>query len=85
MACYNRMKAESRKQEITDRKAEIAAVNNGLWPRDLDDEMRWGSTKTFHDMAEKAQYAKDMCWSVVFYLGDVQKRLESGELPGWEM
>ncbi len=88
MACYNRMKAKSRKQEIADRKAEIAAVEDGTWPRDIDDEMRWGSTKTFHDMAEKARYAKDMCNGVLVYMEDLQDRLNAGGDPclnGWEV
>lgn len=84
MACYNRTKAASRKQEIEDRKAEIAAIDAGTWPRDLDDAMRWGANKTFHDAAEKAEYARTGCWAEVVYLEDIPARIEAGELPGWE-
>jgi len=82
------MKADSRKQELADRNAEIAAIDAGMWPRNLDDEMRWGANKTFHDMAEKASYARQMCWAVVVYLEDLQERLEAGGDPcltGWEV
>lgn len=85
MACYNRMKAESRKQEIADRKAEIAAIDNGTWPRNIDDDMRWGPNKTFRDMAEKAQYVRTLCVDEVAYLNGIPPRIVSGELKGWEL
>lgn len=41
MASYNFMKAGDRSRCRADRKAEIAAVREGRWPRDINDEMRW--------------------------------------------
>lgn len=84
MAYYNRTKAESRKQEIADLKAEIAAIDTGKWPRDIDDNMRWGPNKTFHDMAEKAKYVRDLCVKEVGYLEGIPARIAAGELSGWE-
>lgn len=84
MACYNRTKAADRQREITDRKAEITAIDAGTWPRDLDDDMRWGATKTFHDAAEKAAYARALCVDEVAYLQGIPARVQAGELPGWE-
>ncbi len=84
MSCYNRMKNASRQQEITDRKAEIAAIDGGTWPRDMNDEYRWGVNKTFHDMTEKAVYARSLCLTEVEYLEGIPARIAAGELPGWE-
>ena len=83
MACYNRMKAESREQEIKDRTAEVASIDAGKWPRDIDDDMRWGVNKTFHDVAEKAMYARRLCVSELAYLKGLTARTKAGELPGW--
>lgn len=82
---YNRMKSASRQQEIEDRQAEMAAVDNGTWPRDLDDDMRWGVNKSFNDMAERAAWARKMCDLDVQYLRGIPPRIVSGELAGWEL
>lgn len=84
MASYNRMKVADRKREIDDRKAEIAAIDAGTWPRDLDDDMRWGICHHFRDAAEHAAYARRMCLDVVDYLEAIPARIKAGELPGWE-
>lgn len=86
MASYNRMKAESRRLEIADLKAELAAIENGTWPRDLNDDFRWGSQRTFHDKAEKAAYVESIITSEIAYLENIPARIESGELSGgWEL
>jgi hypothetical protein len=84
MSCYNRTKAESRQQEIEERKAEIAAIDAGEWPRDLNDDMRWGVFMRFNDMAEKTDYARRLCVETLEYLEGIPARINAGELPGWE-
>ena len=86
MASYNRMKRADRDQEIADRKAEIAAVDAGEWPRNLNDEFRWNSNnaRTENPPPTPAEYAKRLCTFEVEYLEGVQVRIEAGELPGWE-
>ena len=81
---YNRTKSASRQQELADRKDEIAAIDNGTWPRDMDDEYRWGALRSFHDMAEKAAYARSLCTLDVEYLEGIPARIATGELLGWE-
>jgi len=84
MVSYNYMKRADRERAIADRKAEIAAVDAGQWPRDLDDEMRWGVNKHFHDRAEKAAYARKLCADEVAYLEGIPARIEAGFLQNWE-
>lgn len=86
MPTYNRMKAESRRQEIADLKAELAAIDNGTWPRDLNDDFRWGSQWYFYDLPEKAAYVKGIITNEVAYLENIPARIVSGELTdGWEL
>ena len=84
MASYNLMKRADRDRMLADRKAEIAAIDAGLWPRTIDDDMRWGWARTFHDKAEKAAYARFMCLGDVAYLERIPARIASGELSHWE-
>ena len=84
MSCYNRTKADSRKQETSDRTAEIASIDAGTWPRDIDDEFRWGVGQTFYSHADKASHARAMCVGVISYLHGIPARIAAGELPGWE-
>lgn len=87
MASYNFMKAADRARCLADRQAEIAAVVAGVWPRDINDLFRWGATKTFHDLAEQAVYARRMCEAEINYLNGVDARLKAGDadLEGWEV
>ena len=85
MAVYNRMKSASRACEITDRKAELGAIEAGTWPRSLDDDMRWGSQRYFRDMAEKAAYVRPLLEAEITYLEGIPSRIKAGELPGWEL
>ena len=84
MASYNLTKKADRARMRADRMAEVAAIDAGQWPRDIDDNMRWGACRTFHDMAEKALYARQMCMTEVEYLDGVPTRIVAGELAGWE-
>jgi hypothetical protein len=85
MAIYNRTKADSRKQETADLTAEIAAIDAGVWPRDIDDAMRWGAGQSFASHADKAAYARRLCVDIVDYLQAIPARIASGELGnGWQ-
>lgn len=84
MASYNRMKRADREREIADRKAEIAAIDQGTWPRDIDDDFRWGANRYFHDNAEKAAYARKLCMDDVTYLEGIPGRIALGYLQNWE-
>jgi len=80
MVCYNRIKKADREREIADRKAEIAAIDAGQWPRDIDDEFRWVANRGFADA-----YARNLCVAEVAYLEAIPARVASGELTGWEV
>lgn len=86
MASYNLMKRADRDRLKADRVAEIEAIDSGTWPRDLNDDMRWGAGRHFHDKAEKATYARRMCANEVDYLRDLQRRIDAKvpDLLGWE-
>lgn len=84
MASYNLMKKADRDRQRSNRMAEVDAIDEGRWPRDINDEMRWGATRTFYDGAEKAAYARRMCMADVAYLDGIPDRITAGELPGWE-
>lgn len=80
MPSYNLTKAADRARFRADRVAEIAAVDAGTWPRDLDDACRWHAPPR-HDAT---RHARAMCAADVAYLDGVEERIAKGELPGWE-
>ena len=41
MAFYDLRKAEDRERMRQERQAELTAINEGRWPRDINDAMRW--------------------------------------------
>lgn len=86
MASYNYTKAADRARSRAERQAEIDAVRKGTWPRDIDDSMRWGASKYFHDAQERAEYAAKMCQAEIDYLDGVERRIREGDssLAGWE-
>lgn len=90
MACYNRTKRADREQEIADLRAEVAAVDAGTWPRDINDSFRWLNAPTNPYLSARenqriqADYAKRMCVSGIAYLEGIPARIAAGELPGWE-
>ena len=84
MAAYNLMKRMDRERMLADREAEIAAIDAGMWPRNIDDEYRWGAGVTFRDMAEKAAYARKLCVADVQYLNQIPARIAGGYLTNWE-
>ena len=93
MSAYDLTKTADRARLRRDRQAEVAAVDAGRWPRDIDDRFRWNpsmylnpylSSTTAADVA--AKHAKKMCAAEVAYLDDVERRLRDGDpsLAGWE-
>jgi len=78
MASYNLMKRADRARLRADRQGELDAIKAGLWPRDLNDAMRWGLGRADADHARK-------CITVELeYLDGVGARIDAGELVGWE-
>ena len=43
MASYNLAKAADRERSKADAQAELAALDGGWWPRDANDQHRWGT------------------------------------------
>jgi len=78
MAFYNLMRAGDRQRKRARREAELAAVREGRWPRDIDDQMRWSKGTP--------EYAARMCQADLDYLDDVERRIADGDpdLAGWE-
>lgn len=79
MASYNFMKRADRDRCRKARRLEIASVGDKTWPRDRNDAMRWGATKTFADSQERAEHAKAMCEAEVAYLDDLDRRIATGD------
>ena len=86
MASYNFSKAADRARCRAERAAEVAAVDAGAWPRDINDDMRWGVMRTFYDAAGKATYARAMCVAEIEYIDGVDVRIKAGDpsVAGWE-
>lgn len=78
MASYNLMKYESRVQYRLDAEAELAAVKDGTWPRDLNDEMRWIKG---NERETPAEYAGRMCQESIDYIVDLENRIARGAGP----
>ena len=87
MAIYNFAKAADRARCRAARQAEIAAIDAGTWPRDIDDAMRWGATKCFPSVAARAAFAREMCASEVAYVDGVDARIRAGDpsVSDWEV
>lgn len=86
MASYNFMKAADRAKCRVNRQAEITAVDKGNWPRDLNDQFRWGADRMFCDRQERAVYARGMCQAEIDYLDGLEERINASDsdLAGWE-
>lgn len=82
MACYNLMKPQDRARRRSRRVAELRAIENGEWPRDIEDTMRW----TCPQGILPAEWAKQMCEAEIEYLDDVDVRIRAGDpgLAGWQ-
>ena len=86
MSAYNLMRRADRDRLRADRQAEIDAIDAGAWPRDTDDLLRWGASRSFHDHSEHATLARDLCAATIAYLDDLQERIAAGDpdVKGWE-
>ena len=80
MASYNLMKATDRRRLYDDRRSERDAVDSGVWPRDLNDYMRWISH------AGDPAYARRMCQNEMDALTQIETRItqHDPDLQGWE-
>ena len=67
MAFYDLRKAEDRERMRQERQAELTAINEGRWPRDINDSMRWNPGYGYTHKPEK--WAAKMCKADIEYLG----------------
>lgn len=79
MSCYNLMKKADREQYRADHQAELDAVNDGTWPRNINDQMRW-------IQGSGPEYAARCCKSAIEGINDTERRLAAGDpdLKCWE-
>ena len=87
MSSFNFTKSADRARCRAERQAEIDAVKNGTWPRDINDQFRWGAMRHFHDNQEPAEHAAEMCQMDIEYIDGVDKRGLDGDpsVAGWEV
>jgi len=83
MATYNMMKRADRDRKRTNRKAELAAVRDGTWPRTWDDQLRWFANPTPFVGPQEAQkaaaeYVALMCQSELDYIDGLEDRIAQG-------
>ena len=64
MPSYNLYRADSREELRAERQAELTAVIEGRWPRNLDDFFRWSAPAS----TSPAEYAARMCRGELAYL-----------------
>lgn len=92
MAFYDLREPRYRAQFKANHEAEKAAAENGTWPRDINDQMRWINLPRMpYDPAPvvlKAhrEYVVRMCQSAIDYINDLERRILSGdnELAGYQ-
>jgi len=84
MSSYNLMKVAGRNALRKDRQEELNALAAGIWPRDLDEAMRW--TPPRGGKYSEKQWAQKMCKDELAALSDIERRLASNDpsLKGWE-
>ncbi len=66
MSSYNLMKREDCQRMIDARRAELAAILDGSWPRDSDDYFRWNPPAGW----ERNKWAEKICRSEIEYCSD---------------
>ena len=74
----NLMRKRYRKALREDYESDLQAVQDGLWPRDLHDRMKYSDPSP--------RFATRMCLAGIAYLDDVERRLQEGDpnIVGWE-
>ena len=82
MSGYNLMKPADRARYKADHQAELEAVQQGKWPRDLADSLRW----VHYPTGQQAEYAGKMCRAGINYIEDLERRIAAGdpELAGYQ-
>jgi len=83
MASYNLTKQADRDEMKADRQAELAACEDGTWPRDLNDAMRWNPSRSSQDGLTDREYAAKMCRLEIEYIRGLDHRISIKE-PGLE-
>jgi hypothetical protein len=76
MPSYNLMKAADRQKYANDRQAELTSLDDGSWPRDSNDALRWSS--------RHPAYVREVVQADLNWVKGVNPRILAGELPGWE-
>ena len=71
MAFYDLKRPEDRSRMAKERQEELSAIENGSWPRDTNDLLRWSRM-------EKG-YASKMCRAELAYLANLDLRIAEGE------
>ena len=80
VASYSLTKAADRKKYRQDHVDELTAAENGTWPRDLNDEMRWiHAPNDPFDPQARAKYAARMCRSAIEYIDGLEQRIKEGD------
>lgn len=74
MSSYNLQRPEDRDRFRQDHAAELAATQDGTWPRDINDAMRWINDNT-------PEYAARMCQSAIDYIDGLEERIKTGDVP----
>lgn len=75
MSSYNLEKVADRDRIRKERAEELLAVQEGRWPRDIDDLLRWSR--------RDALYAGHMCKIEIAYIDDLEKRIARGDSDLW--
>ncbi len=78
MSSYNLTHAADRARYRVDHLDELEAIEQGRWPRDVDDALRWTRMDPEH--------AARMCRAAVDYIDGLERRIAAGEagLDGFE-
>lgn len=77
MPSYDLRRKNDRDTLRAERTAELAATQDGTWPRDLNDAMRWSPRHGSDPRREAARFcAHDLAW-----LDDLEARLAAGTAP----
>lgn len=76
MASFNLTKRESRLRRKEALESELAALDDGTWPRDTNDVMRW--------VTSDRKRIRAIIAAEIEYLEKLPERIAAGELPGWE-